>query len=338
MRYANSRLRASSANVTESTTRNSGSRSNQPSRCGSSAVLSAAVPTRPVQVASQSVDARERTRTDAGTAPQPRTTHPATDSPVIRGHSIARTLFPEHPITVTRACTRRRPITLRDLLDRWLRTRAGSCQHTVLMPSTGPGILKTWKPEGARTTACAPPRTCTTSGPGGARAAAAPAAGAAFAHVPAGRTAVVPKVPPGRPGKCCRRDLPPLRAVPGDLSGPGLLAADGHADPDPGGRPGPDAHGHAGSGIAVTGVARSRVRAATRAVPALRGSPGRPLSVTAAGMPSAEAADLARRMAGRHRPPGALRPRRYPRAGRSIRSHNDRPPARLTYADARNAA
>jgi hypothetical protein len=31
-------------------------------------------------------------------------------------------------------------------------------------------------------------------------------------------------------------------------------------------------------------------------------------------------------------------PRRHPRADRSARSHHDRPPARLTYADARNAA
>ncbi len=54
------------------------------------------------------------------------------------------------------------PITLRDLLDRLLRTRAGGRQNTVLMPSAGSGILKTWKPAGARTTACTPPWTCTT--------------------------------------------------------------------------------------------------------------------------------------------------------------------------------
>ena len=63
---------------------------------------------------------------------------------------------------VTRARARRRPITLRDLLDRLLRTRAGSCQNTVPMPGAGSGILKTWKPAGARTAACAPPWTCIT--------------------------------------------------------------------------------------------------------------------------------------------------------------------------------
>ena len=60
-------------------------------------------------------------------------------------------------------------------------------------------------------------------------------------------------------------------------------------------------------------------------------------SVTAAGMPAAGAANLVRRMAGRCRLPGALRRADTPRADRSAR-HHDRPPARLTYADARNAA
>ena len=48
---------------------------------------------------------------------------------------------------------------------------------------------------------------------GGARAAAVLAADAAFAHVLAERTAVVPRVPPYRPGEFYRRELPPLRAV-----------------------------------------------------------------------------------------------------------------------------
>ncbi len=154
---------------------------------------------------------------------------------------------------------------------------------------------------------CAPPRNVHYLSAGAARAAAVLAAGAAFAHVLAGRTAVLPRVPPGRPGKSCRRELPPLRAVLDGLDGPGLPAAGGHAGLDPGGRPGLGAHARAGSGIAVTGVARSSSGTAARAVPAVRGSPARPLSATAAGMPAAEAADLPRRMAGRHRLPGALR-------------------------------
>ena len=85
----------------------------------------------------------------------------------------------------------------------------------------------------------------------------------------------------------------------------------------------------------MIGVAKSRFRTATHAVPVARGSSARPLFVTAAGMARADAADLVRRMAGQHRLPDALR-RADTLAGRSARSHHDRPPARLTYADARN--
>jgi hypothetical protein len=53
--------------------------------------------------------------------------------------------------------------------------------------------------------------------------------------------------------------------------------------------------------------AKSRFRTATHAVPVVRGSSLRPLFITAAGMPSADAADLVRRMAGRYRLPDALR-------------------------------
>ena len=51
----------------------------------------------------------------------------------------------------------------------------------------------------------------------------------------------------------------------------------------------------------MIGVARSRFCTAAHAVPVVRGSPVRPLFVTAAGMPSADAADLVRRMADRYR-------------------------------------
>jgi hypothetical protein len=51
----------------------------------------------------------------------------------------------------------------------------------------------------------------------------------------------------------------------------------------------------------VTGVAKSRFRTTVHAVPVLRGSSARPLFVTAAGLPAADAADLVRRMAGRYR-------------------------------------
>ncbi len=39
---------------------------------------------------------------------------------------------------------------------------AGGRQNTVLMPGAGSGILKTCKPAGAQTAACAPPWTCIT--------------------------------------------------------------------------------------------------------------------------------------------------------------------------------
>ena len=142
---------------------------------------------------------------------------------------------------------------------------------------------------------------------GGARAAAVLAADAAFAHVLAERTAVVPRVPPYRPGEFYLRELPPLRAVLDDLSGLGLLVVGGYADLDPNGRPGLGAHAHAEFAIPVIGVAKSRFRTATHAVPVVRGSSMRPLFVTAAGMPVADAADLVRRMAGRYRVPDALR-------------------------------
>jgi deoxyribonuclease V len=142
---------------------------------------------------------------------------------------------------------------------------------------------------------------------GRARAAAVVAADAAFARVLAERTAIVPQVPPYRPRQFYLRELPPLRAVLAGLSGLGLLVVDGYADLDPGGRPGPGAHAHAEFGIPVIGVPKSRFRTATHAVPVLRGSSMRPLFITAAGMPGADAARLVRHMAGQYRLPDALR-------------------------------
>ena len=142
---------------------------------------------------------------------------------------------------------------------------------------------------------------------GGARAAAVVAADTAFARVLAERTAIVPQVPPYRPGQFYLRELPPLRAVLTGLGRLGLLIVDGYADLDPDGQPGLGVHAHAEFGIAVIGIAKSRFRTATHAVPVLRGSSIRPLSITAAGMPSADAARLVRHMAGQYRLPDALR-------------------------------
>jgi len=142
---------------------------------------------------------------------------------------------------------------------------------------------------------------------GGARAAAVLAADAVFAHVLAERTAVVARVPSYRPGEFYLRELPPLRAVLAGLSGLSLLVVDGYADLDPSGRPGLGAHAHAEFGIPVIGVAKSRFRTATHAIPVNRGSSVRPLFVTAAGMPAVDAASLVGRMTGRYRLPDALR-------------------------------
>ena len=134
---------------------------------------------------------------------------------------------------------------------------------------------------------------------------------------------MISRVPPCRPGEFYLRELPPLRAVLDGLSGLGLLVVDGYADLDPGGRPGLGAHAHAEFGIPVIGVAKSRFRTATHAVPVVRRSSARPLFVTAAGIPSADAADLVRR----YRMPDALRRAdTLARAGPPAISMTDRQP------------
>lgn len=142
---------------------------------------------------------------------------------------------------------------------------------------------------------------------GGARAAAVLAADASFACLLADRTQLTAEVLPYQPGEFYLRELPPLRAVLAGLSGLALLVVDGYADLDPGGRPGLGARAHAELGVPVIGVAKSAFRSATHAIPVLRGASARPLYVTAAGLPRADAAELVRRMAGPHLLPDALR-------------------------------
>jgi deoxyribonuclease V len=143
--------------------------------------------------------------------------------------------------------------------------------------------------------------------PGGARAAVVVAADAAFSVVLAEQTATVAQVMDYRPGAFFERELPPLRAVLAAVRGLGLLVIDGYVDLDPGGRPGLGAHAHAEFGVPVIGVAKTSFRTATHAVPVLRGRSARPLYITAAGLPAAEAADLVRQMSGPFRLPDALR-------------------------------
>jgi deoxyribonuclease V len=145
--------------------------------------------------------------------------------------------------------------------------------------------------------------------PGGeARAAAVVAADASFCHLLADRTGQVAGVPPYQSGQFYLRELPPLHAVLDGLDGMTLLIVDGYADLDPDGRPGLGAHAHAEFGVPVIGVAKTAFRAATHAIPVVRGeTSARPLYVTAAGMSRHQAADLVRHMAGRYRLPDALR-------------------------------
>jgi hypothetical protein len=60
-------------------------------------------------------------------------------------------------------------------------------------------------------------------------------------------------------------------------------------------------------GILVTGVARSRFHTPTHTVPVLRGSSVRPVARHRRRDAAADAADLVWHIAGRHRPPDALR-------------------------------
>jgi deoxyribonuclease V len=142
---------------------------------------------------------------------------------------------------------------------------------------------------------------------GGARAAAVVAADPVFSRLAGDRIVVVADVAPYQPGQFYLRELPPLRAVLDGVSGLSLLVIDGYADLDPDGRPGLGARARDEFGVPVIGVAKTPFRTATHAIAVLRGTSARPLYVTAAGMPRADAASLVRQMAGRHRLPDALR-------------------------------
>jgi deoxyribonuclease V len=143
---------------------------------------------------------------------------------------------------------------------------------------------------------------------GEARAALVEAASAAFAQIVAERTVMVTDVAPYVPGEFWRRELPCLQAILAGGPNLSLLVVDGYVDLDPFGRPGLGARAHDAFGVPVVGVAKTRFATATHAVPVMRGAgTTRPLFVTAAGLPLAEAAELVRVMAGRYRLPDALR-------------------------------
>jgi deoxyribonuclease V len=143
---------------------------------------------------------------------------------------------------------------------------------------------------------------------GGARAALVMASDVAFSSIVSEETVMVPDVAPYQPGAFFRRELPPLRAVLANaIAAVELLVIDGYVDLDPDGRPGLGAHAHEEFGVPVIGVAKTGFATAVHALPVLRGRSARPLFVTAAGIPVADAADLVRAMAGKYRLPDALR-------------------------------
>ncbi len=144
-------------------------------------------------------------------------------------------------------------------------------------------------------------------GAAGARAALLTATDPAFSVIADSTTALVPDPGPYRPGEFYLRELPPLRRI---LAGAGrltLIVVDGYVDLDPDGKPGLGAYVHSEFGVPVIGVAKTRFLTATHAAQVHRGTSGRPLFVTAAGLSVPAAATLVSEMAGSFRIPDALR-------------------------------
>ena len=145
---------------------------------------------------------------------------------------------------------------------------------------------------------------------GSARAAALVTRGWMDAEPVEARTRSIPHVPAYTPGAFFRRELPCLLAVLAPPI-PGLQAVivDGYVTLDAAGTPGLGAHlfGALGGAVAVVGVAKSPYWGSPHAAPVQRGQARRPLYVTAAGLPLAEAAALVASMHGAHRLPTLLR-------------------------------
>jgi deoxyribonuclease V len=142
---------------------------------------------------------------------------------------------------------------------------------------------------------------------GGARAALVVAADRPFATVVDERVAWLEQVAAYEPGAFYRRELPAMRAVLAGVPDLALVIVDGYVDLDPDGRPGLGARLHDEAGVPVVGVAKTAFRSATHAAAVHRGGARKPLYVTAAGLPVAEAAELVAEMAGPYRMPDALR-------------------------------
>lgn len=143
--------------------------------------------------------------------------------------------------------------------------------------------------------------------PAGAMAALVVATQPRFAVIVEEQLAWLDRVEPYQPGNFFVRELPALRAVLATTEALDLLVVDGYVDLDPDGRPGLGARVHAEFGVPVLGVAKTQFQPATHAIPVCRGTSTRPLYVTAAGFPIAQAATMVAEMAGQYRIPDALR-------------------------------
>lgn len=142
---------------------------------------------------------------------------------------------------------------------------------------------------------------------GGARAALVLASDATYSAIVTEKTVFIEHVAPYQSGEFYQRELPPLRAVLADVDALDLLIIDGYVTLDPGGRPGLGAYAHSEFAVPVIGVAKTRFALAVHAIRVFRGNATRPLYVTSAGVPPADAADMVRAMAGKFRLPDALR-------------------------------
>jgi deoxyribonuclease V len=142
---------------------------------------------------------------------------------------------------------------------------------------------------------------------GGARAALVVAEDRRFERITAEHVRWLDDVDTYLSGSFATRELPAILLLLEQTERLDLIVIDGYVDLDPDGRPGLGLRLHERVGTPVIGVAKSRFRAATHAVPIQRGTTARPLYVTAVGVAIDEAAELVAEMAGPHRMPDALR-------------------------------
>ena len=111
-------------------------------------------------------------------------------------------------------------------------------------------------------------------------------------------------------GRFFERELPCLMAVLERLEfTPETILVDGHVRLSDAGCPGLGMYlfRRLGETTPVIGVAKSAFASLTNATEITRGNTGRPLYITAAGIPESEAADWVRKMHGAHRVPTMLR-------------------------------